>query len=62
MFGLNKTNIDCLVLFTSNLDSSFTEIGFNKKKQGYLKEKGHDSNNSNQLTKLAEETKTNGLI
>ena len=47
MFGMNKTNIDCLVLFTSNLDSSFTEIGFNKKKQDYLKEKGHDGNNSN---------------
>ena len=32
MSGMNKTNIDRLVLFTSNLGSSFTEIGFIKKK------------------------------
>ena len=54
---MNKTNIERLVLFTSDLGSSFTEIGFNKKKKDYLKEKGHDCNSSNQLTKLVQETK-----
>ena len=33
MSGMNKTNIERLVLFTSDLSSSFTETGFIKKKR-----------------------------